>query len=213
MRRPVVMALALALLSLLLPLSVPTAWPVSVSSPSLFLRATAAPSAPAVAGSINAIFLELFRQSLLAYQLQVPSFSGVTLSSNSGEGGRAAAASGNFDWTVATNSVPDTMRVTHPTLESYPIASVGVAPSYNLHAETVGAATLTLHIEVMCRMWRGTLRTGQRTWAVGVDHNGAQLHEGQQALTVGFGAVFFVAVVASVLRAGTTAPSSRPTRR
>ena len=120
------MALVMALLSLLLPLSSPTAWPVSVSSPSLFLRAAAAPSAPAVAGSINAIFLELFRQSLLAYQLQVPSFTGVTLSSNSGEGGRAAAASGSFDWAVATNSVPDTMRVTHPTLESYPIASVGV---------------------------------------------------------------------------------------
>ena len=152
MRRPAVMAMAMALLSLLLP----TAWPVSVSSP-LFLRAAAAPSAPAVAGSINAIFLELFRQSLLAYQLQVPSFSGVTLSSNSGEGGRTAAASGSFDWTVATNSVPDTMRVTHPTLESYPIASVGVAPSYNLPAETVGAATLTLHSEVMCRMWRGDI--------------------------------------------------------
>lgn len=118
----------------------------------------AAPSTPAVGGSINAIFLELFRQSLLAYQLQVASFSGVSLAYNSGlVGGLSAATSGSFDWVVTTSSVPDYVRAAHPTLESYPIATVGIAPAYHLPTATVGTATLSLTNEAMCRIWRGNI--------------------------------------------------------
>lgn len=117
----------------------------------------AAPSTPVAAGSINAIYLELFRQSLLAYQLLVPSFS-ATLGYNSGrEGGLNAATSGSWDWVVTTSSVPDSVRAAHPTLESYPIATVGIAPAYNLPTATVGSATLSLTNQAMCRIWRGNI--------------------------------------------------------
>ena len=134
----------------------------SATPPSLLLAA-AAPSVPAIAGSVNAVFIDLFHQSLLAYQLQVPTFTGVTISSNSGDTGLDMATSGNFDWTIATGSVPDRVRAIHPTLEAYPIATVGIAPAYNLPA-AVGSATLTLTNEAMCRIWRGNITH----WSVGV---------------------------------------------
>jgi ABC-type phosphate transport system substrate-binding protein len=137
------------------------------TSSSIVVSVSAAASAPAVAGSINAVFLDLFRQSLLAYQLQVPTFTGVTLTSNSGDAGLTAAASGLYDWTIATSSVSDKMRRTNPTLESYPLATVGIAPAYNLPTATVGTATLSLHSQVMCRIWRGNITR----WSVAV-HQG-----------------------------------------
>ena len=60
----------------------------------LLQSALAAPSNPTVTASINTVFFDLYRQSLLAYQLQVPSFTGVTLIANSGmEAGLDAASS------------------------------------------------------------------------------------------------------------------------
>jgi ABC-type phosphate transport system substrate-binding protein len=149
-RRPAAALQALVGLLLLLLLA-------AASAPSLpLLRVSAAVSAPEVAGSVNAVFLDLFREALLAYQLVEPAFTGVTLSSNSGDNGLAMAASGNFDWTVTTTSLPDKMRKVHPTLESYPIAMVGIAPAYNL-PDSVGDSTLTLTTETMCRIWRGNI--------------------------------------------------------
>jgi ABC-type phosphate transport system substrate-binding protein len=139
------------------------------ATPSLLLAA-AAPSAPAIAGSVNIVFLDLFRQSLLAYQLQVPTFTGVTLSSNIGDTGLAMATSGNFDWTISTGSVPDRARTAHPTLEAYPVATIGVVPAYNLPVATVGDATLTLVNEVMCRIWRGNITH----WSVAVRQRSAR---------------------------------------
>jgi hypothetical protein len=117
----------------------------------------AAASAPAAAGSISVAFLDLFRQALLAYQLQVPTFTGVTLSFTSGlDNGMRAVRSTQFDWVVDTNSLPDWLRGSRPTLEAFPIATISVAPAYNLPA-TVGSATLALDALTLCRMWRGNI--------------------------------------------------------
>ena len=130
---------------------------LSPGSRSLLLRASAAPTAPSVSGSVNTVYLGLFQQALLAYQLQVPEFTGVTITSHSGlAAGLAAAQSGAFDFVVGSSSAPDSMRTTSPTMESYPIAVAGVAPFYNLPAE-VGTDVLTLTNEAMCRMWRGDI--------------------------------------------------------
>ena len=144
-------ALALALLLALVSLSSPP------SSSSSFLRVHGAASSIRIDGSVNVVFLSLFQQALLAYQLQVPEFTGVTITSHSGlAAGLAAAQSGAFDFVVGSSSAPDSMRTTSPTMESYPIAVAGVAPFYNLPAE-VGTDVLTLTNEAMCRMWRGDI--------------------------------------------------------
>ena len=139
----------LSLLMLMLLLSLLTVWSATPID--------AAASAPAAAGSISVAFLDLFRQALLAYQLQVPTFTGVTLSFTSGlDNGMRAVRSTQFDWEVDTNSLPDWLRGSRPTLEAFPVATISVAPAYNLPA-TVGSATLALDALTLCRMWRGNI--------------------------------------------------------
>ena len=130
--------------------------------------------------SVNAVFLDLFREALLAYQLVEPNLTGATLSSNSGDTGLAMATSGNFDWTVTTTSLPDRVRAAHRTLESYPIATVGIAPAYNL-PDSVGDSTLTLSTETMCRIWRGNITH----WSVAVrrQRSGGRCTAGVRAIS------------------------------
>ena len=143
--------LSLLLLSVLLFVS-----PSFKPSSSLLLPVVAARSSPSITASVNAAYIGLFRETLLAYQLLVPSFS-VTLSTNSGASGRVAASSGLFDFTIASNGVSDAMRVTNPGLEAYPIATSGIAPLYNLPTAVVGSATLELTNQAMCRIIRGDI--------------------------------------------------------
>ena len=133
--------------------------PSSDGSPSssLLLAVSGARSTPSVSASINAAYLALMSQSLSAYQLVEPSFSDVNLGLNSGEGGRVAAASGNFDFTVATGATTAAMRELHPNLVAFPIATIGIMPVYNLPTATVGSATLQLTNQVMCRIWRANI--------------------------------------------------------
>ncbi len=55
---------------------------------------------------------------------------------------------------MTTSSVPDATLQTNPTLVSYPVSVVAIAPYYNLPSSIVGSAPLTLSSSVICRMWR-----------------------------------------------------------
>ena len=159
MRRPSAMSRSLRVAVWFAALATMLLCSLALVSPSSFLLVADGAATPiSVAGSVNIIFFNLFQQALLAYQLQEPSFTGVTLSVNSGlANGLAAATSGQWDFVVTSSSVPDAMRATSPTMESYPIAVGGVAPFYNLPTDVVGTATLTLTNLAICRMWRGDI--------------------------------------------------------
>lgn len=170
LRRMAAPAVLLSLLALLLL--------VASSSPSPVLSVTAAPSTASVSASINSAYLAYFRQALLAYQLVAPSFSAVTLTSNSGEGGRTAAASGNFDFTVATAATTATMRALYPNLVAFPIATIGIMPVYNLPTATVGSATLQLTNQAMCRIWRANITH----WSAATPARGQDAHAAAAAV-------------------------------
>jgi len=109
---------------------------------------------PTVSGSVNTIFLATFQQAIYAYQLENPTFKALPLKLNSGfPGGYADATSGLYDFTVTTSSMPDSGVSANPTLKSYPIGLVALAPYYNLPS-SAGTTPLTLTSETMCRMWR-----------------------------------------------------------
>lgn len=148
---------ACLLLSLLLAISACSPAPAVFGGAPLLLPVSAAPSTARGAASINTLYLELFRESLTAYQLQAD-LPWITLSVQSGSvAGIAAATSGLYDWVVTTSSVSEAMRAAHPNLEAYPLITVPITPAYNLPTATVGSATLSLHSEVMCRIWRGNI--------------------------------------------------------
>ena len=72
----------------------------------LSLVASVPPAPAKISGSVNTILLATLQRCLLAYQLTHPLFAPVDLVLNSGlAGGLAAASSGNFDFTIMSNSV------------------------------------------------------------------------------------------------------------
>ena len=119
--------------------------------------AHAASAAVPTTGSVNSVFVDTFQRSLLAYQLNNPTFSLTLLKTAGIAAGQAATASGLYDFTVLTNTAPATLLAANPSLQSYPIMIAPMIVYYSLPTGTVGSSTVTVTTLAFCRIWRSNI--------------------------------------------------------
>lgn len=153
-------ALTLALVVLLTLLS-PLTSSLSPFRSIVFVSGEASSTSPTkvpttISASVNSLFVPLIQKAYTAYTLDHPDFPPLTIKTTSGSAAALAAAStGEYDFVVATNSIPYANQAAFPSMRTYPLVVNSFAPFYNLPVDVVGSSDpLVLTSLVACQIWR-----------------------------------------------------------
>jgi ABC-type phosphate transport system substrate-binding protein len=112
---------------------------------------------PTINSFANLLYGPLILQASLSYQIDTPTFPGISLT----QGGTAAsvisaAASGTYDFVVSNSAIPPANQAQLSTQLNFPLFVNSVAPFYALPS-TTGAARLILSMIAMCQIMRGNI--------------------------------------------------------